>query len=249
MASASSGAWVNPDGLKVPFGNYYKTPANFVNRPRELKANGLIKQIVIDYDLAKLGASGVSYTTDIDNDGVVDGFTTGDVYLPANASVLRVTSVTGVAAAGGTSITLGTFTLAGAASGFQTFSSAIGNGNTTYYAIVGGSEWEVGLGTVAAGTLARTTVIASSTGSAVSFSAGTKNVFCTYPADRAVAQDSTLTAYAPQIAASNGLVMNNMTITANTTIPTGYSANSVGAVTINSGVTVTVPSGSRWVVL
>jgi DNA-binding Lrp family transcriptional regulator len=115
MASASSGAWVNPDGLKVPFGNYYKTPSNFVNRPRELKANGLIKQIVIDYDLPKLGADGVSYTTDLDNDGVVDGFTTGDVYLPANASVLRVTAVASVAAAGGTSITLGTFTLAGAA--------------------------------------------------------------------------------------------------------------------------------------
>jgi hypothetical protein len=143
----------------------------------------------------------------------------------------------------------GTLTLAGAASGFQTFSSAIGNGNTTYYAIVNGSEWEVGLGTVAAGTLARTTVIASSTGSAVSFSAGTKNVFCTYPADRAVVEDETLTAYAPQLAASNGLVLNNMTISANYTIPTGYSASSVGAVTINSGVTVTVPSGSRWVVL
>ena len=143
----------------------------------------------------------------------------------------------------------GTFTLAGAASGFQTFSSAIGNGNTTYYAIVGGTEWEVGLGTVGAGTLARTTFIASSTGSAVSFSAGTKNVFCTYPADRAVAQDSTLTAYAPQFAASNGLVLNNMTVSANYTIPTGYSASSVGAVVVSGGVTVTVPSGSRWVVL
>jgi hypothetical protein len=83
----------------------------------------------------------------------------------------------------------GTFTLGGAVSGFQTFSSAIGNGNTTYYAIVNGSEWEVGLGTVAAGTLARTTVIASSTGSAVSFSAGTKSVFVTYPANKAVTID------------------------------------------------------------
>lgn len=83
----------------------------------------------------------------------------------------------------------GTLTLAGAVSGFQTFSSAIGNGNTTYYAIVNGSEWEVGLGTVAAGTLARTTVIASSTGSAISFSAGTKSVFVTYPADKAVTID------------------------------------------------------------
>ena len=58
----------------------------------------------------------------------------------------------------------GTFDLAGAETGFETFSSAIGNGNTTYYAISlqGGAEFEVGLGTVAAGTLARTTIISSS---------------------------------------------------------------------------------------
>jgi hypothetical protein len=49
--------------------------------------------------------------------------------------------------------------------------------------------------------------------------------------------------------AINGLVLNNMTIGTSYTIPTGYSASSVGAVTVSSGVTVTVPSGSRWVVL
>ena len=88
-----------------------------------------------------------------------------------------------------TSITTGTgtLTLAGAVTGFQTFSSAIGNTNTTYYTIVNGSEWEVGIGTVGAGTLARTTVVASSNaGSAVNFSAGTKDVFCSYPADKAI---------------------------------------------------------------
>jgi predicted heme/steroid binding protein len=81
----------------------------------------------------------------------------------------------------------GTLTLTGAVTGFQTFSSAIGNTNTTYYTIVNGSEWEVGIGTVGAGTLARTTVVASSnSGSAVNFSAGTKDVFCSYPADKAI---------------------------------------------------------------
>jgi len=85
----------------------------------------------------------------------------------------------------------GTFTLAGAVTGFQTFSSAIGNTNTTYYTITNGAEFEVGLGTVAAGTLARTTVLASSNaGSAVSFSAGTKDVFCTYPAGKAIYTDA-----------------------------------------------------------
>jgi len=84
----------------------------------------------------------------------------------------------------------GTLTLAGAVSGFQTFSSAIGDTNTCYYTIVNGSEWEVGLGTVGAGTLARTTILQSSNAdAAVNFSAGTKDVFGTYPADRAVLTD------------------------------------------------------------
>lgn len=88
----------------------------------------------------------------------------------------------------------GTFTLAGAVTGFRTFSTAIGNTNTTFYTIAnqGTSEWEVGIGTVGAGTLARTTVLSSSNaGSLVTFSAGTKDVFCTYPSERAVYVDGT----------------------------------------------------------
>lgn len=87
----------------------------------------------------------------------------------------------------------GTVTLAGAVTGFQTFSSAIGNTNTTYYTIAGQgtSEWEVGLGTVGAGTLSRDTVLASSNANAlVVFSAGTKDVFCDYPAGKAVYDDA-----------------------------------------------------------
>jgi len=86
----------------------------------------------------------------------------------------------------------GTLTLAGAASGFQTFSTAIGNTNTTYYAIVDSTAgtWEVGIGTVAAGTLARTTLISSSTGSFVSFAANSKDVFCTYPATKGLYVDA-----------------------------------------------------------
>ena len=147
----------------------------------------------------------------------------------------------------------GTFTLAGAVTGFQTF-AAIGDGNTTYYTIVlqGGSEWEVGLGTYTSSgtTLSRDTVLSSSnSNNAVNFSAGTKNVFCDYPAPKAVYGDSTNTAFQAQFAASNGLMMNNMTVGTTFTIPTGYSASSVGPVVISGGVTITVPSGSRWVVL
>lgn len=82
----------------------------------------------------------------------------------------------------------GTYTLAGAVTGFQSF-SVIGNGNTTYYAVTDGTNWEVGLGTYTASgtTLARTTILESSnSGSAVNWGAGAKDIFVTYPAERSV---------------------------------------------------------------
>jgi hypothetical protein len=87
-----------------------------------------------------------------------------------------------------TSTGTGTITLAGAVTGFQSF-AAIGNGNTTFYTIADqtGSNWEVGVGTYTSSgtTLSRDTVLSSSnSGSLVNFSAGTKNVFVTYPASR-----------------------------------------------------------------
>jgi hypothetical protein len=113
----------------------------------------------------------------------------------------------------------GTFTLAGAVQGFETFSSAIGNTNTTYYAISNqaNGEFEVGLGTVGAGTLARTTIISSSNSdSAVNFSAGTKDVFVTLPASKAVILDSS-----GNIVANNGsnLTALNATQLTSGTIP------------------------------
>jgi hypothetical protein len=88
----------------------------------------------------------------------------------------------------------GTVTLAGAAAGFQSF-AAVGNGNTTYYAIVDNvtGDWEVGIGTYTASgtTLSRTTILSSSTGgAAVSFAAGSKDVFCTYPSEKSVFLDA-----------------------------------------------------------
>jgi len=84
----------------------------------------------------------------------------------------------------------GTVTLAGAVSGFQSF-AAVGNANTTYYTIAGQttSEFEIGIGTYTTSgtTLSRDTILTSSNSNlAVNFSAGTKNVFVTYPASRSV---------------------------------------------------------------
>jgi hypothetical protein len=101
----------------------------------------------------------------------------------------------------------GTFTLDGAVSGFETFSSAIGNTNTTYYAIVNSNgEFEVGLGTVGAGTLSRDTIISSSNSdAAVVFTGGTKNVFVTLPASKAVILDSS-----GNIVTNNGSNLTNL---------------------------------------
>ena len=134
----------------------------------------------------------------------------------------------------------GPATLLGAATGFQSF-AVVGNNNTTYYTIAGqtGSEWEVGIGTYTSSgtTLTRTTILASSnSGSAVNFSAGTKDVFVTYPAGRSVS-------------GGEGYTENDTTIDVSSTINTGRNAVSAGPITLASGITVTVPSGSRWVVL
>jgi len=90
----------------------------------------------------------------------------------------------------------GTVTLDGASTGYQSF-AVIGNANTTFYCIAGQttSEWEVGIGTYTSSgtTLARTTVLSNSAGtqpSALSFSAGTKDVFVTYPSSKSVNLDA-----------------------------------------------------------
>jgi hypothetical protein len=107
----------------------------------------------------------------------------------------------------------GTFTLDGSVTGFQSF-AAVGDGNTTYYTITLDSQWEVGIGTYSAGTLARDTVISSSTGSKIVFGAGTKDVFVTLPSQKAVTSgtDASLTKLTtPTVQATNsgGLSLKN----------------------------------------
>ena len=106
--------------------------------------------------------------------------------LVLNDRVKETTTTTGT----------GTLNLAGAATNFETFVAGIGDGNTVYYAIVhqSAAEFEVGLGTVTDATpdtLSRTTILSSSNSdSAVNFSSGTKDVFCTLPASKTVFEDA-----------------------------------------------------------
>ena len=103
-----------------------------------------------------------------------------------------------------TSTSTGTGTInlsATAETGFETFVAGIGDTNSTFYCIShdGTADFEVGIGTVTdAGTdtLSRTTIISSSNSdNAVNFQAGTKTVFCTYPAKRAPSASMTATTY------------------------------------------------------
>jgi len=148
----------------------------------------------------------------------------------------------------------GTLTLAGAATGFRSFAD-IGNGNTTYYSIVDvtAGTWEVGIGTYTTSgtTLSRDTVLSNSLGTTakINFAANVKDVFVTYPATKAVYGDASDIAYDSHFASSNGIFLNSKTIATSLTLPTDYNGMSAGTVTLSTGITVTVPTGARWVIV
>ena len=132
-----------------------------------------------------------------------------------------------------TSTGTGTINLAGAETGFETFVSGVGTTNNTFYCIShdGTNEFEVGIGTVTDATpdtLSRDTIISSSNSdNAVAFTAGTKTVFCTYPAKRAPSASMTATTY---------VTTHSSTISDVQTMDSGVLA---GPVTVSGTVTVT----------
>mgnify|MGYP006400634589 FL=1 len=112
----------------------------------------------------------------------------------------------------------GTINLAGAVAAFQTFVAGIGSGNTCYYTIVSGNNWEIGIGTVtdaSPDTLSRTTILASSNSDSALTLSGTSTVFSTYPADKAVFLDAN---GATEITLSKAPVIPYTTITGDTTV-------------------------------
>ena len=106
----------------------------------------------------------------------------------------------------------GTLTLAGATTGFQTF-AAVGDANTTYYAILNGSNWEVGLGTytVSGTTLSRDTILSSSNSGAAITLAGVSDVFCTYPSEKAVILNSSDVIEGSEIVVEGNIAANAVT--------------------------------------
>ena len=127
----------------------------------------------------------------------------------------------------------GTFSLDGASQDFETFVAGVGTGNTTYYCIVnaGTGEFEVGVGTVTDATpdtLSRDTIISSSNSdAAVTFTAGTKDVFCTMPAKKTIS---------PVMEATGYVVTHASTLDEVQTMDSGVLA---GPVTVTGTITVT----------
>ena len=127
----------------------------------------------------------------------------------------------------------GTFSLDGASQDFETFVAGVGTGNTTYYCIVnaGTGEFEVGVGTVTDATpdtLSRDTVLSSSNSDAlVTFTAGTKDVFCTIPAKKTIS---------PVMEATGYVVTHASTLDQDQTLDSGVLA---GPVTVTGTQTVT----------
>jgi len=178
----------------------------------------------------------------------------------------------------------GTLTLLGAETGYQSF-SVIGSGNTCYYTIQNTEsgfedEWEAGIGTFTSpDQLSRDSVLSSSGGGTlVSFSAGTKTVFVTYPAEKAVALNTTTTglnvgeipftdadgyidaddafqysptlnqAIAPVFFNTNGITLYSTVVSYSYAIPVNTIAFSYSPLTITDGVTVSVPPGQSWAI-
>ena len=143
--------------------------------------------------------------------------------LVINDRVKETTTTTGT----------GAVSLAGAVTGFETFAAGVGNSNTTHYAIVHqtANEFEVGLGTLDGDSsdLTRTTVISSSNSdSAVSFAAGTKDVFCTLPASKLIFEDAN----------NDATVGRNLTVTGDLTVSGDditMATNTSGAALIGDG--------------
>ena len=113
----------------------------------------------------------------------------------------------------------GNVSLAGAVAGYQSFSGVMSSGDTTYYTIVNGSSWEVGVGTYLSSSLSRDEILSSNTGSKLNLT-GQSLVFICYPSEKSVYRN-----LSDQIVVtSSGLRFNDGTIQTTATAGGSYTA-------------------------
>lgn len=150
--------WYNADGLKVRFAGYQGQKRTRKNTFVEVETDGNYREVICHYDLTLIPTTTVSYSTDRNNDGTVDGFNQGDFFFPANAVVLSADLFVSVAAAGGTSIEVGTYVEAGTVSdrnGLITETEAVTANMAASKRVIGvgaqlaDANAEVGIGTTA----------------------------------------------------------------------------------------------------
>jgi hypothetical protein len=205
------------------------------------------------------GSSALTLATVNSNTGSF-GSSTAVPVITVNGKGL-ITAVTTAAVSGSISVTGGDLTLSGnTGTAITNATLATVNSNTGSF----GSSTAVPVITVNGKGLI-TAISTSSVQGGAALSNDTSTASDLYPMFAAATTGTPTTVYtsnakllykpstgelkASQLVATNGIIANSATIAADYTIASGQNAMSTGAVTVNSGVTVTVSSGSRWVVL
>lgn len=118
--------WTNPDGLEVRFGSDIGKRGQ---KAGVTTGAGKRRELVLTVDLVALGANGTGFTSDLNSDGTLDGFSPSNTNLPAGAKILGFTEIVLVTPAGGTSYEIGTYQESGTVdvvNGIRTSAGAAG---------------------------------------------------------------------------------------------------------------------------
>ena len=200
------------------------------------------------------GQSTVSQTVNISNGATASG-STNTIAIGASGLTGSTTAITIGGGVGSSTTTMGgAVTATGNVSfnGGGGVTTTIGNTTTTGTITLGRSTVSqtvnVSNGVTASGSTNTINIGASgAAGSTTNIAIGSTAGTSTTTLNGNVSFANTVTA--PNLVASNGMIVNSNTVSVSYSIPSGSSAIGAGPITVASGVTVTIPSGSRWVVL
>jgi hypothetical protein len=239
---AEKGLWLDASGNAIGLG----TPAGFVGTNITGTASGLTAGTVTT------NANLTGAVTSVGNATSLGSFTSANLAgaltdETGSGSAVFATSPTLVTPALGTPSALVGTNITGTAAGL----SIGGNAATATTATTASTVTTNANLTGPITSVGNATSIASQTGTGTKFVVDNTPTLITPVIGVATGTSLSVstTVTGAELLASNGLIINNMTIGTTYAIPSGYSASSVGPVVISGGVTITVPAGSRWVVL